>query len=143
MIKALPQGIVQKEVQRYLNFKLTKSEVEAYGRKAADVSFDLGQATDEFDGIKKEWKRKIDNLDSELGGILATIRAGKEDRHVKCIECKDFEQNKVLYLYDGHVMLERPMEDNERQFQIFDHGAEEVNKDIVHHMRSETSALNG
>lgn len=143
MIKALPQGIVEKEVSRFLTFKLTRSEVEDYGRKAADVAYDLSNATNEFDDIKKSFKRRIDSLDANMTGILSTIKAGKEDRHVKCIERKDFTQNKVFYVHEGHVMDERAMDDNEKQFQIFDHGVAEPDQDIARHMRNETSVLNG
>lgn len=142
-IKAISKGIQEKEVERYLTFILTEDEVRSKGIEAANVAYELGKKESEFDEVKKEWKKKIDRDEAELKGILSTIRAGKEDRHVKCLERKNFETHTVQYIYDGYVMFERPMEEHEMQFEMMNFPKDtEVNTNIAKEMTSEKSVLN-
>lgn len=151
------RDVQEKEIEKYLNFKLTEEDFAEKGKEAGKLAGEFGKLEAEFDGIKREWKEKLESKETELSLVLGTIRRGDEDRKVKCIEQKDFVQHVVNYIFDGEIMHTRPMELNERQMELvrtpdiekssekqamtmhLATGNDPVNKDVKDVIREETS----
>ena len=112
------RDVQEKQIEKYLNFKLTEEDFADKGKDAGKLAGELGKLEAEFDGIKRQWKEKIEAKQTELDIILTTIRRGDEDRKVLCVEQKDFREHVVNYIFDGEIMHSRPMEMNERQMEL-------------------------
>lgn len=110
--------VMEEIVLRDLTFTLTEADFAEKGKAAGRTAAELRGLEDEFDTLKKEWKGRLDDKESDLSDIHATIRRGKETRHVKCVERKDFNANSVEYLFNGEVLESRAMGLEERQLTL-------------------------
>ena len=120
--------VQEKVIEKDLNFKLTEEDFADKGKEAGKIAGELNKLNIEFDKVKKEWKDKLNRKESELSIILGTIRRGDEDRRVKCVERKDFNNHVVEYIFNGDVMHSREMKMDERQMELVK-GGKEVSKD--------------
>lgn len=113
-------------IEKDLNFKLTEDDFSTKGKEAGKLAGELRELEIEFDGVKKAWKEKLGTKEGELASVLGTIRRGDEDRRVKCVERKDYNNHEVLYIFQGQVMHKREMKMEERQMTMVKNHTEGV-----------------
>lgn len=113
--------IEEREIKnKELRFPLTHEDVERKAREAAAISSDLTAHRIESKKIRTELSGKEAGLENGLARTLNIISEGHEVRSVDCIERRNFDENKVEYLFEGKVIEDRPMTGSERQREMFD-----------------------
>jgi hypothetical protein len=99
---------------------LKPEEVAAYADDLAQL-IDRGASTEaEFDGVKKAWKGKIDDIKREVMATSTKVREHKELRLVKCVRELDFGAGEVREVRTdtGEILGTRPISDTERQKEL-------------------------
>jgi len=99
-------------------FALTDTELLDRANAASSLSAELKQKQNVFLAIKKAKKAEIDVIADELDHLMQIILEKKEDRQVDCQKVYDTSQRKVVYLFRGEVMAERPMDNSEYNFAV-------------------------
>lgn len=110
-----PNLPVSRKAMRELAFKLSEADFAAKAKQVAEAQQKLGKLASEFQGVKDNYKARIQLLENEIGHILAVISSGVEQREVECDERVDYDRGIVEYVFNGEVRAERPMTPMDRQ----------------------------
>lgn len=113
--KTNPKGT---KVSKPIAFDLTEKEFSEKGQEAASLSKEVRSLVGEFEGIKEDWKAKIKDREAKRDELLTVIHAKKEVRTVDTVMVKDFASKIVQYWFEGEVVEERAMTENEVQMEM-------------------------
>lgn len=112
--------MARKPVVRLLACKLTEEELRDRGQKLAATRLEIDRLTVEVKVVASEFKDQLKGLGQESRRLAKAVKAGSEDRDVKCEQVLDFVDGtySVQRLDTGECMDTRPLTDGERQLQI-------------------------
>lgn len=112
--------IERSEGNRLLKCQLTPAELLACGQELADAHSEHERVTEEAEGMKAEFKGKLQIEEGKIGRLSALIRAGYEHRQIKCETVKDFDFGQVIVtrLDTKETVESRPLSDEERQMDL-------------------------
>lgn len=110
-----PKGT--KVLQAFM-FKLNMREFAEKGKTAAGLSKEIAGIEAEFEEVKDTFKARIKDREAKRDDLLAVINAGEEKREVESTMVMDYDAGKVRYFFEGEMIEERKMTDDERQLQM-------------------------
>ncbi len=137
------QDIERTNVMKSIKVKLGVGEIADRAKSAADKQEIVDLLTEELNGHKSRLKPQIDEASKELHRLLEVIREGKEERTVECEMIKDYALGFVKYFYEGQVVDEHNLKDDDRQ-QVMELpesavGTQSQEEEIVEVIREETN----
>jgi hypothetical protein len=99
---------------------LTREEREQYSIDMANKLGERDHLEAEFDGVKKAWKGKLEDVDLAVSALSSKVRENRELRVVRCKRLFDYETKTVTEIRSdtGEIMEERPMSDTELQQEL-------------------------
>jgi hypothetical protein len=99
---------------------LTREEREQYSIDMANKLGERDHLEAEFDGVKKAWKGKLEDVDLAVSALSSKVRENRELRVVRCKRLLDYETKTVTEIRQdtGEVMDSRPMSDAELQQEL-------------------------
>ena len=108
---------------------LTVDEVADHAQNLAQLIARQGETEAEFDGVKKTWKGRLEDIEREINSESIKVREKRELRLVSCTRTIDFDAGLVTeYRNDtGETLTERPISDAEKQKQL-DFGGNDVDE---------------
>lgn len=109
------ETIVSKEIE----IKLTNIDKAHMADEAADAQVALTSTETEFKGIKNDYSQRIKKLKAKIETTLEAVNTGVISRNVQCVMKKIYSSNIVQYVYEGEVIEERAMTDQDRQPKLF------------------------
>lgn len=131
---------VAETFSRELRCRLSKPEQADLAVKLTDLMNQRDNLEAEADGVRKEFKSKIDALEPDIATLQRDVNEGRVDRPVKCEEVHDFRRGKVFVRRTdtGETVegTERAMAIGERQQKL----ALEVNRDLKQHAEKSNGA---
>ena len=101
-----------------LKFKLTDKEKLEKGNLLATLSRQIAVVDGVLKQAKSRHKADSAELKNQFEAAVSCLSTGTEHREVECEEVRDYEAKRVSYLYEGEVMEERPMRQDEMQLRI-------------------------
>lgn len=104
--------------KRNVILKLTDEEKVSFGKMAGDLNAKLNDIATAFDHIKKDWKGRLENVQNELHVVLIALKTGQREANVECSIAYDKLNQTIQYIYNGEIVEERPITDDERQIEI-------------------------
>lgn len=115
-----PERIKRVKFTKDLICALKPEEVAAYADDLAQL-IDREVSTEaEFDGVKKTWKNKIEEIKREIMATSTKVREHKELRLTTCVREIDFGEGEVREIRSdtGEVINTRPISDPEKQKEL-------------------------
>lgn len=114
---AQTKDIKPKDITRVISVKLSQEEIAKKGGALALKLQEIGQLEESKKADNDSWRDKITKATEESDAMAACIRAGKEERSVKCKVHSIYEtgQIRVVQAETGEVVEERAMTYSERQ----------------------------
>lgn len=102
---------------KMLSCQLTDDEIRACGQKLAKVLEDIGTENARQLSFRQQMKATLTELEAQAMGLGSKIRRGEELRDVDIQPEIDFVKDvyREHRTDTGEVILERPIEDDERQ----------------------------
>ncbi len=94
---------------------LKKNEIIKIGKEAADLHKERCELAVEADRVKKEYKSKIDTLDSQLEYKYQVFRDGGIEVEGECTLKYDHGNEDVIYIFEGKEVDRRDMTQAERE----------------------------
>lgn len=128
MKKNTDQGEVIETLMQDLPCDLTDEDLLEKA-KAASVAYDEQQTLEtEKKAAASDFAEKIKAKESELAGLLDSIKTATANKPVKCVKLA-FDRTgevRIVRTDTGETIEERPMDDDERQRGMFPDGQAEV-----------------
>lgn len=106
---------IQKEVER----SLTVADFANLGKEVGELSVEIQDLENQFAVVKSEHKAKLEKLEKAKDKAISAINNGKTVETVECVMVKNFDTNTVTFTYNGDVVEERAMTEDERQKELF------------------------
>jgi hypothetical protein len=109
--------------------ELTQAEKAEYADEMAAAQGEKDRLELEIDGIKKRYKRLIDDEDAKISKAAKIVREGKEAREILCDKLADYNACEIVWTeaYPPHVEVQRrKMTAEERQLPLEKRGKPEV-----------------
>lgn len=107
-----------------INVRLSQGEINERAVASVKVAGELEATELEYKGVQKEWKKRIEAIESRLRTLRRTVENGEEYREVECVRAFDVVNGKTWLVYEGRKYLERPTTADElelvRQGSMFD-----------------------
>jgi hypothetical protein len=96
-----------------INVKLSQDEINERAVQSVMVAgeFDLAEA--EFKAEQKEWKKRLEAIESRLKTLRRTVESGEEFREVDCHRSFDLSRGMTWLVFEGQRYLERPCSSEE------------------------------
>lgn len=109
--------IEEKTETHLLPVKLTESEIISYSVEIAKGIQTLEELQDEKKEVTKEYNDELKNLQKKLSRISRIIKAGQEDREVKCRwdYLWEMDMKRLVRTDTGEVIRTDTIKDHERQ----------------------------
>jgi hypothetical protein len=107
-----------KVVAKEVTFNLTEAEFALKAKMIAAMSDDVASMEGQLKDITETLKSRIKIRKSELRHQNRVVLTGKEVRVVECQEIADYDRNLMRYWYQGSLVADRPMTDEERQLEL-------------------------
>lgn len=121
MAKKLPAPKGTK-VTKEIDFKLNMVEFAEKGKEAARLCKEIRDLDIQFDGVKQEWKAKIQDREAKRDDLLTVIHAKVERRSAETVMVKNFESKEIEYYHqaDGEwtIVERRTMTESELQTEM-------------------------
>ncbi len=102
----------------YIKFNFTEEEKRDIAAEMARKVTDLAQAENDKKAIMSDLKSKIDSLTAQVNVAATKLNNGYEYRNVKCEIDPVYAEKKVLFWFDGRIVKERPMTNDEMQIEL-------------------------
>lgn len=108
---------LKRKTKRFLKVMLTADEERHLGKESALQRQLATRITDEFDGVKADFKSRLERCEAEQNRLSVLLNNGYELRDVECEVISDFKsgQISVVRLDTGEEVEVRPMTEEERQ----------------------------
>ena len=145
--------IVRVKTTGTFTFPLTEAEKATTMDQVASFTKTLAETQAEWDKVKKQYKKEIDDLDACIAGFIGTVEIGVE-KTVECWKTTNFAEGTVIFTdADGVVLQERPITDSDKQLtlapdvqaavqdSLVEHSSQDEAKEIRQAARTNTSAL--
>jgi hypothetical protein len=110
-------------------FPLTRDELAESARQMAEESQEKTRLEDELEKVRKDFKAKIDRQEVKIAAIVHQIQFGQQ-KEVNCVKRIFFEKGIVQFIFEGRILKERPMEEEERQLRWDGKGPELPPKEL-------------
>lgn len=102
----------------YVRYDFTEEEKKEIAAELARKVTDLAQAENERKAVASDLKSKIDGLTAQVAQAANRINNGYEYRNLKCEVDYVYREKKVLYWFDGKIVKERFMTNDEFQMKL-------------------------
>jgi vacuolar-type H+-ATPase subunit I/STV1 len=113
-----------------INCKLSQDEINERAVQSISVYGELEQTESEFKTFQKEWKKKIENVESRYNTLRRAVETREEFREVDCHREFDLKRGVTWLRFEGKKYLERVCGAEElelaRQGNLFDHATGEA-----------------
>lgn len=106
--------------KKYLNIPLTQDELLEKGDQAAAISEEIGRIEIEKKQEMASYTRIIKSQQERLSFVLETVKKKYEHKEVESEAIYDYEAKKIFYTFEGEVLAERSMGEEELQFSLFE-----------------------
>lgn len=112
--------VTRLKTRRLLKVMLSDAEERQLGKDGALQRQLSARISDEFDGVKSEFKSKIEKCEAEQNRIATLLNNGYEYRDVECEVVSYFTDGvvRVVRLDTGDTVEERAMTELERQREL-------------------------
>jgi hypothetical protein len=108
-------NVERRNVVKTIKVKMNQLEIAEKGKLAAKLNQEIGEIEGEFAEVKDEYKNRIGEKEIALRKVLTLIGAGVEERTVECEMIKDYDAGFVRYMWEGLIVEEHPLKDDDRQ----------------------------
>lgn len=106
-------------VRKALKFKLTQEEITAKQAESLKLEERIEAVNENVKEYKAKKKAEIKDVVKARTDIRHMLKAGVEERTVKCTEKFDYVNGTVTTLWDGKKFDSRKLKDSERQTAMF------------------------
>jgi hypothetical protein len=109
---------VGKVTSKILSIPLSVEEIAARKGELADVSVELAAIERKLREMHRDLAPRQKELRKARNRLNEIVETKSESRAVECLEVKNFAKQTVAYVYQGKALLERPMEEDDRQLDM-------------------------
>jgi hypothetical protein len=114
----------KRTITKKFTVKVTPDEEREFGKKAANLSYDLVILSSEFSELKKEWTGKLQKISNEVHSLHRCLRTGEVTKELEAMVEYDPKIRMVSYTIINpatkvkETLETRPMTDSEMQLSI-------------------------
>lgn len=106
------------KVIKDVKFKLTEEQIIEKGKSAAQLDNEILELESQLVNLKTKFKSDIGSKRSRLQELLSLLHEGFYFQNVEVEVNKNFEANKVEYLYNGEIVDSREMVEDDREQEL-------------------------
>jgi hypothetical protein len=100
---------------REITIDIDKATYAELGEREGALMRNLDNLKEQFAEVEKSWDERIDPVADELAGVRKTLKEGKITKTAEVEVVKNYDENRVDYVFEGKVVDSRDMTVEDRQ----------------------------